>query len=244
MKPDVLIHGSPCQDFSIAGHQKGGSKGSETRSSLMWETIRIIEDFGTWRPRLVVWENVKNVISRHMVDNFNLYLQSLERLGYTNRFAVLDARDYGLPQARERVFVVSVLGSNGFSFQKLRQRPMRPLSEFLERDADERYTVTQPSVLACIGNKGVRRTTVISDYAYTVTTRQDRTPAQVVALGGGRYRYLTERECWRLQGFDDEDFNAALAVHPTKGRMNRTLYKQAGNSMPVNVLEALFEVIL
>lgn len=244
LKPDVLIHGSPCQDFSIAGHQKGGSKGSETRSSLMWETIRIIEDFGTWRPRLVVWENVKNVISRHMVDNFNLYLQSLERLGYTNRFAVLDARDYGLPQARERVFVVSVLGSNGFSFQKLRQRPMRPLSEFLERDADERYTVTQPSVLACIGNKGVRRTTVISDYAYTVTTRQDRTPAQVVALGGGRYRYLTERECWRLQGFDDEDFNAALAVHPTKGRMNRTLYKQAGNSMPVNVLEALFEVIL
>lgn len=244
LKPDVLIHGSPCQDFSIAGHQKGGSKGSETRSSLMWETIRIIEDFGTWRPRLVVWENVKNVISRHMVDNFNLYLQSLERLGYTNRFAVLDARDYGLPQARERVFVVSVLGSNGFSFQKLRQRPMRPLSEFLEADADERYTVTQPSVLACIGNKGVRRTTVISDYAYTVTTRQDRTPAQVVALGGGRYRYLTERECWRLQGFDDEDFNAALAVHPTKGRMNRTLYKQAGNSMPVNVLEALFEVIL
>lgn len=78
LKPDVLIHGSPCQDFSIAGHQKGGSKGSETRSSLMWETIRIIEDFGTWRPRLVVWENVKNVISRHMVDNFALAIA-----GYT-----------------------------------------------------------------------------------------------------------------------------------------------------------------
>nr|DAE93525.1 MAG TPA: C-5 cytosine-specific DNA methylase [Caudoviricetes sp.] len=55
---------------------------------------------------------------------------------------------------------------------------------------------------------------------------------------------MTERECWRLQGFDDEDFNAALAVHPPNGRMNRTLYKQAGNSMPVNVLEALFEVII
>ena len=266
LKPDILVHGSPCQDFSIAGHQKGGKKGSGTQSSLMWETIRIIKDFGTWRPRLVVWENVKNVISRHMVDNFNLYLQSLEKLGYTNRFAVLDARNYGLPQARERVFVVygvtnrypigfipqarervfvvSVLRGKGFSFQSMKQRPMRPLGEFLESDADERYIVTQPSVLNCIGNKGVRRTTVISDYAYTVTTRQDRTPAQVVALGGGRYRYLTERECWRLQGFDDEDFNAALAMHPTKGRMNRTLYKQAGNSMPVNVLEALFEVVL
>lgn len=192
---------------------------------------------------MVVWENVKNVISRHMVDNFNLYLQSLEKLGYTNRFAVLDARNYGLPQARERVFVVSVLGGKGFSFQSMKQRPMRPLDEFLEADADERYIVTQPSVLNCIGNKGVRRTTVISDYAYTVTTRQDRTPAQVVELNDGRYRYLTERECWRLQGFDDEDFNAALAAHPTRGRMNYTLYKQAGNSMPVSVLEALFEVM-
>ncbi len=243
LKPDILVHGSPCQDFSIAGHQKGGNKGSGMQSSLMWETIRIINDFGTWRPRLVVWENVKNVISRHMVDNFNLYLQSLEKLGYTNRFAVLDARNYGLPQARERVFVVSVLGGKGFSFQSMKQRPMRPLDEFLEADADERYIVTQPSVLNCIGNKGVRRTTVISDYAYTVTTRQDRTPAQVVELNDGRYRYLTERECWRLQGFDDEDFNAALAAHPTRGRMNYTLYKQAGNSMPVSVLEALFEVM-
>ena len=121
---------------------------------------------------------------------------------------------------------------------------METLIGYTEKDVDDRYSVTQPYVLACIGDRGVRRTTVIEKYAYTITTRPDRTPAQVVALGGGRYRYLTERECWRLQGLDDEDFNAALAVHPTKGRMNRTLYKQAGNSMPVNVLEALFEVVL
>ncbi|WP_462392448.1 DNA cytosine methyltransferase, partial [Clostridium cadaveris] len=58
LKPDILIHGSPCQDFSIAGHQKGADEGTETRSSLMWETINIIKQMGVWKPRVVIWENV------------------------------------------------------------------------------------------------------------------------------------------------------------------------------------------
>ncbi len=68
------------------------------------------------------------------------------------------------------------------------------------------YDVTQPSVLACIGEKGIRRATVIKDCAYTITTRQDRTPAQVIDRGDGRYRYLTERECWRLMGIHGRGF--------------------------------------
>lgn len=60
LKPDILIHGSPCQDFSIAGHQRGADEGSETRSSLMWETIHIIDQMGEWKPKYVIWENVKN----------------------------------------------------------------------------------------------------------------------------------------------------------------------------------------
>ena len=63
LQPDILIHGSPCQDFSIAGHQKGADEGSETRSSLMWETVHIIEQMGRWKPKVVIWENVKNVLS-------------------------------------------------------------------------------------------------------------------------------------------------------------------------------------
>lgn len=66
LKPDILIHGSPCQDISIAGHQKGADEGSETRSSLMWETLRIIRDMGMWRPRVVIWENVKAVTEKRM----------------------------------------------------------------------------------------------------------------------------------------------------------------------------------
>lgn len=67
----------------------------------------------------------------------------------------------------------------------------------------------------------------------------------VIDLGDGRYRYLTERECWRLQGYSDEDFEAALRVHPGKeGKLNGALYKQAGNSIPVPILESIFKQII
>ena len=100
LKPDILIHGSPCQDFSIAGHQRGADEGSETRSSLMWETIHIIEQMGQWKPQYIIWENVKNVKSKHMIANFVRYQKELEQMGYTNNYEVLDAREFGLPQAR------------------------------------------------------------------------------------------------------------------------------------------------
>lgn len=77
LKPDILIHGSPCQDFSIAGHQKGADEGSETRSSLMWETIHIIEQMGEWKPKYVIWENVKNVRSKHMRANHDRYIKEI-----------------------------------------------------------------------------------------------------------------------------------------------------------------------
>lgn len=244
LKPDILIHGSPCQDFSIAGRQKGADEGSETRSSLMWETIHIIEKMGEWKPRYVIWENVKNVTSRHMRANFNRYLSEMERLGYSNNFEILDARKFGLPQARERVFTVSVLGNEKFYFDDLIKTPMRSINEFLLEDAPPVYDVTQPSVLNVIGQTGIKRATVIKDYAYTITTRQDRTPAQVIDMGNGRYRYLTELECWRLQGYTDADFEAAAAVHKRVGRYTMPLYKQAGNSIPVPIFESLFRKMI
>lgn len=257
LKPDILIHGSPCQDFSIAGHQgkakaadgrinrgKGADKGSGTRSSLMWETIRIIEQMGEWKPQYVIWENVKNVLSCYMRSNFNQYLSAMERLGYTSNYEILDARDFGLPQARARVFTVSTLGKEKFMFDDLLKTPMRDINEFLLPDAPSAYDVVQPSILSVIGHTGIKRATVIRDYAYTITTRQDRTPAQVIDMGNGRYRYLTERECWRLQGYTDTDFDAAAAVHKKVGRYTMPLYKQAGNSIPVSIFESLFRKII
>ena len=246
LKPDILIHGSPCQDFSIAGKQKGADEGSETRSSLMWETLKIIRNFGEWKPKVVIWENVKNVLSKHMIANFNRYLSEMEKLGYSNSYEILDAREFGLPQARERVFTVSVLNGEPFNFTDLTRTPMRYISEFLldNDNVSEEYDVTQPSVYNVIGHTGIKRATVIKDFAYTITTRQDRTPAQVIDCGNGRYRYLTELECWRLQGFTDEDYKRAREVHKRVGKYRMALYKQAGNSIAVPILESMFDVIV
>lgn len=246
LKPDILIHGSPCQDFSIAGQQKGAEEGSETRSSLMWETIHIIQNMGEWKPKYVIWENVKNVLSKHMVANFKRYQSEMEKLGYSNSYEILDARDFGLPQARERVFTVSVLNGEKFDFSDLIRTPMKDISEFLlnNNEVPEVYDVTQPSVYNVIGCTGIKRATVIKDFAYTITTRQDRTPAQVIDCGNGRYRYLTERECWRLQGYTDEDYERAKAVQKRSGRYRMTLYKQAGNSIAVPILESMFRKII
>ena len=252
LKPDILIHGSPCQDFSIAGHQgaarakgrinrgKGGDEGSGTRSSLMWETLKIIENMGLWKPRVVIWENVKNVLSKHMIGNYKKYLERMKGLGYRTTYQVLNAMDYGLPQKRERCFTVSMLGGM-FHFMLMRGREMRPLAEYLEPEVDDSYIVKAPSMLACIGKKGtIRRAPIIKDFCYTITERQDRAPnSGVLPIGDGKYRYLTERECWRLQGYSDADFEAAAAVN-----CKTQLYKQAGNSIPVTIFEALFSVML
>ena len=112
---DLIMHGSPCQDFSLAGKQAGGDIGSGTRSSLMYETIRIV---GKLRPKYVIWENVKNVLSKKHKHNFDNYLTAMESLGYTNYYQVLNAKDYGVPQNRERVFTVSILKDSNFKFPK------------------------------------------------------------------------------------------------------------------------------
>lgn len=246
LKPDILIHGSPCQDISIAGQQKGADEGSETRSSLMWETIHIIQQMGEWKPKYVIWENVKNLTSKTMKANFNRYISEMSKMGYISSYQMLDARDFGLPQARQRIFTISVLGNEPFDFDDLLKVPMKPLSDYLEDNSKvpEQYLVTQPSVLNVIGSKGIKRATIIKDFAYTITTRQDRTPAQIIDLGNGSYRYLTERECWRLQGYSDADFEAASEVHKRVGRYKMPLYKQAGNSIPVPIFESIFRKIL
>lgn len=242
LKPDVLIHGSPCQDFSIAGRQRGADPGSGTRSSLMWETINIVQNMGIWKPRIIIWENVKNVRSRYMVNNHERYMVELAKLGYTSSYALLDARDFGLPQARKRVFTVSILGSKKFDFRKMKQKSMASISGFLEQGpVDDYYRVKAPSMVKAIGKTGtIKRLPIIKDFCWTITERPDRAPGSgCLPIKSGQYRYLTERECWRLQGYRDEDYEAAAQVNS-----RRTLYKQAGNSIPVPIFESMFNILL
>lgn len=188
LKCDILVHGSPCQSFSRVGLREGGEKDSGTQSSLMFETLRIIKEMGAWKPRFVVWENVKGVLDKGMRQPFEQYLSEMERLGYTNSYEVLDAREFGVPHARERVFCISVMGNEVFDFNKLERTPMRHISEYLEYgyddDVPEQYLITIPSMLSKIAEINpvqphetyTRRLDEIIDYCYTITERQDRCP--------------------------------------------------------------------
>ena len=145
---DLIMHGSPCQDFSIAGKQAGGDEGTGTRSSLMYETLRIVEKL---RPKYVIWENVKNLLSKKHRHNFDAYQQAMEQLGYINTYKVLNAKDYGVPQNRERVFTVSIrvdlfkqtngsLVYDAMTFVFPEPIPLeKKLKDVLETEVDEKY---------------------------------------------------------------------------------------------------------
>lgn len=101
---DIIFHSSPCQDYSCAGKGAGGDEGSETRSSLMWESLRLIE---TSQCKYVVWENVAAVLNGKHRHNFIKYLERLSEMGYENAFELLNSKNYGIPQNRLRIFCVS-----------------------------------------------------------------------------------------------------------------------------------------
>lgn len=139
---DLIMHGSPCQDFSVAGKGAGGDKGSGTRSSLMYETLRIVEKL---KPKYVIWENVKNLLSQKHRHNFDAYIKAMESLGYHSKYAVLNAKDYGVPQNRERVFTVSILGGGDFEFPP-KQELSKKLKDVLEDSVDEKYYLSDEQV--------------------------------------------------------------------------------------------------
>lgn len=261
---DLIMHGSPCQDFSLAGKQKGGDKGSGTRSSLMYETLRIVEKL---KPKYVIWENVKNLLSKKHIHNFNAYIEEMTRLGYKSKYQVLNACDYGIPQHRERVITISIRDDieNSFEFPKPIELK-KPLKDFLEKNVDESYYLS-PERIRKITKKDVNSSDFIpiknctkkgyleandGDGCYIRaidkkrgTVQKNMIPTIKTSLDIGvvekkmnefKIRRLTPRECWRLMGFDDKDFDKANTINS-----NVQLYKQAGNSIVVNVLEEVIK---
>lgn len=145
---DLIMQGSPCQDFSVAGLGAGGDKGSGTRSSLMYETLRIVEKL---HPKYVIWENVKNLLSQKHRHNFDAYQEAMEKLGYVNYYKVLNAKDYGVPQNRERVFTVSIRLDVPYAtlFEFPSPIPLeKKLKDVLEDNVDEKYYLPDEKVRA------------------------------------------------------------------------------------------------
>ena len=174
---DLLTHGSPCQSFSLAGLQQGGDKGSGTQSSLMWETVRIISDI---KPKVIIWENVKNVLSKKHRHNFDAYIEQLDELNYNSYHRILNSRDYGIPQNRERIFVVSIrkdIDTGLFQFPQGFPLKLR-LKDMLEDEVDEKYYIDNSRVKNILNSKFQQERTRIQegDICSTLLARDYKDP--------------------------------------------------------------------
>lgn len=178
---DLFTYSFPCQDISMAGKQKGFDRESGTRSSLLWECEKIIE---AKRPKYLLMENVKALTFKKNLPGYEKWLEILSNLGYTNYSKVLNAKDYGVPQNRERVFCISILDDNqGFEFPEKQVLETR-LKDVLEQNVDEKYYLSNDRVKQLVGivrNWGVKGKTVFDssinepkekEVANCITTKQ------------------------------------------------------------------------
>lgn len=260
LNTDLLVHGSPCQDWS-----KNGLNNINTGRSILYErTLEIIRDELTPRPKKVVWENVPNLLSDRHRHHFDHYLKEMESYGYTNHYKILNAKDYGIPQNRERVFTVSLLGGEEFNFPEP-QPLQKSLKDYIDFETDpSQYPISEneqslffkkdrklfihantklgfqeveefDSVNVERPNSKTRRGRVGKQLIQTITTNSNQT-----VYYDGVVRRITAKEYLRLMGYSDEDY---LRIKES-GISDRAIVKLAGNSIAVDVLESIFEVLL
>jgi DNA (cytosine-5)-methyltransferase 1 len=139
---DLMTYSFPCQDISVAGKQIGFSEGSDTRSSLLWEAVRIAKYH---KPKYLIAENVKNLIGKKFKEDFDKWIQELDEMGYNTYYDVLNAKNFNVPQSRERVFVVSIrkdIDNGKFEFPKGRDSGIR-LKDILEANVDSKYYLSE-----------------------------------------------------------------------------------------------------
>ena len=347
----IMTYSFPCQDLSKAGKQAGMSKNSGTRSGLLWEVERILKELNDTDslPQILLMENVPDVIGTKNIKDFNEWYAFLESIGYQSYYKLLNARDYGVPQNRNRCFMISVLGNYNYTFPYPMPLEKR-LKDVLEDEVDERYYINNEAAQKFVNNGDISKTirtsgrssldrhswdviqigncmptktrdnpnqgrvyateglapTImtmqsgnsqpmimqnehgfnkggVKEICPTITTdsfkennfvaicaSRGRNPENPksrksglsteqmieintsgcsntlttvqkdnMVLSNQSIRKLTPLECWRLMGFDDEDFRKAKAVNS-----NTQLYKQAGNSIVKQVLMAIFKQMI
>jgi DNA (cytosine-5)-methyltransferase 1 len=232
---DILFAGFPCQPFSIIGNGKGFD---DTRGTLFFDIARIL---AAKRPKAFILENVKRLIGHNNGKTLKKILHVLrDELGYTVYYKSLNALDYGLPQKRERVIIVGFYQPMVFQFPS-KQKNFTPLSEILEKEVDKKYyasdyirekrwTEHTPEVSPSIWHEN--KAGHISSYPFSCALRAGASYNYLLVNGERR---LTPREMLRLQGFPDT-FKIAVTESQTR--------KQAGNAVPVNIVSAVFELLL
>lgn len=227
---EVLLAGFPCQAFSIAGKMRGFE---DTRGTLFFDVARILH---ARRPRMFILENVKQLVGHDKGKTLSVILETLRGLGYTVHYRVLNALDYGLPQKRERVFIVGFLASTSpFVFPEPEGAYM-PLSELLESEVPARFWASGPiRERRHAAHQAKHRPAIwhenksghISSYPYSCALRAGASYNYLLVDGERR---LMPRELLRLQGFPD---TYQIAVAEAQVR------KQAGNAVPVRLVAAV-----
>jgi DNA (cytosine-5)-methyltransferase 1 len=231
---DILLAGFPCQPFSIIGSMKGME---DTRGTLFFEIARILKEK---RPKAFVLENVKQLTSHNQGRTLKIILNTLNGLGYHVYHKVLNALEYGLPQKRERVFLVGFSRPVLFSFP-FPQNGYTPLSDLLEGSVDQRFYASQAI-------RFKRKEKHVSEFSPSIWHENKSGnicsyPYSCALRSGASYNYLlvngerrlTPKEMLRLQGFPD---SYKVIVSDTQ------LRKQAGNAVPVNMAKAVIENVL
>lgn len=227
---DVICGGFPCQAFSIAGHRRGFQ---DTRGTLFFEIARAAQQI---KPRLLLLENVKGLLSHEGGRTFAVILSALDELGYDAEWQVLNTKDFSTkewptPQNRERVFIVGHLrGQRTRKIFPVEGSDGKALKQII--DGQQGMRVYDPSGVSCtLSSEGGGWGAKTGLYVFQ-KTHGDAKHNWAIIHDGYRIRRLTPRECWRLQGFPDWAFDKAKQARVS----NTQLYKQAGNSVTVNVV--------
>lgn len=287
---DLFTYSFPCQDLSLCGCWHGNKSGIardvQNRSGMLWEVERILMEMykeGKELPRFLVMENVTNILSKCHQDDFNDWKNTLSKLGYLNHIYRLNSKSFGIPQKRERAYMISILCNNdankiklvkqyfeehnleGVEAEKIRQRRLM-LKDILCLEYSNPIYKAEADASKPNNTPSRKKILLDNDILYdgkkineiivnTVTTKQDRNPNSGLimyknyARGKTKWRYLTPRECFKLMGFDESDFDKVIIDNPkvTKSRYlysTEKLIKLAGNSIVVDVLEAIFRQIM
>lgn len=233
---DILFAGFPCQAFSICGDGKGFE---DTRGTLFFDIARILKEK---RPEAFVLENVKQLVSHGSGKTLERILETLENLGYQVHYKVLNALDFGLPQKRERVFIVGFREPKHFVWQ-LQKIEMKPLKEVLETEVAENYFASEKirqNRLRSVEGKFIGEDLTIwhenkggniSPLPYSCALRSGASYNYLLVNGERR---LTEREMLRLQGFP-EDYKIVVGY--------QAMRKLAGNSVAIPCVEAVLNSV-
>lgn len=254
---DLLTAGFPCQPFSISGKMRGFE---DTRGTLIYEVFRIAEEK---RPKVILLENVKQLVYHDKGNTLRTILKGLENLGYKHSWKVLNASDFGVPQNRERIIIVANKDKQ-FNFSKVATQPRKTIRDIADSDSskfeylDEPYTLLsdvrpQASGLLFVGyrNKNIRKNGIRPgtehlsrvhkqpNRIYSIDGVHPALPSQETSgrfwiLDGDRVRKLTIDECYRLMGFPDNFI---------KDKSLGDEYKQCGNSVCVPMIEAIIKQI-